>query len=124
MVISLISVTILGVPIVSIIKNFSFTSTESIAQVNYAEYLLNLEKEAYKNQIEKVLFSSEFEFESIEVEFEKADTYFYLNKIIIKPKKLVINGSIEHINMLETVNSILNSIINLSEVEVIIETSS
>ena len=122
-VISLISVTILAIPIVSLVKNFSFSSNSQSYDVEYFEYLFNLEKEVCQNKVEKALFDGGFEYKSVMLEFEENEGVYTLNKITIKPLKTVINGSNEHINMLETLNLTLKTIINLSEVEIVIETS-
>lgn len=120
-VISLISVTILAVPIVTIIKNFTFTSDIEFINYDYTEYLLNLEKEVYKNRIEKALNTSDIEYESVDFEFSNENNPFKLEKIVIKPHGNVIIGSEEHINMSERVNLALENVINLSEVEIKIE---
>ena len=122
-VISLISVTILAIPIVSLVKNFSFSSNSQPYNVEYFEYLFNLEKEVCQNKVEKALYDDGFEYKSVMLEFQENEGVYTLNKITIKPLKTVINGSNEHINMLETLNLTLKTIINLSEVEIVIETS-
>lgn len=120
-VISLISVTILAVPIVSIVKNFSISTNEYFADLEYAEYLLNIEKKVCQNKVEKALNSDDIEYKNVILEFEQKDGFYNLNKITIKLLKTVINGSEEHINMLERVNLTLKTIINLNEVEIVIE---
>ncbi len=120
-VISLISVTILAVPIVSIIKNFAITNDTISIDYDYSEYLLNLEKEVYKNKIEKALKRSEIEYESIYLEFSNGENPYELKKIVIKLNIEVINGSEEHINMSERVKLSLENVINISEVEIKIE---
>lgn len=121
-IISLISVTILAFPIVSIVKNFSLPTNSELADKNYSEYLFNLEKDVSKNKVEKALLKGNVEYEKVILEFEEKDGLYTLNKITIKPLKTVINGSEEHINMLERVNLTLKTIINLSEVDILIET--
>ena len=120
-VISLILVTILAVPIVSIVKNFSISTNEYFADLEYAEYLLNIEKKVCQNKVEKALISDDIEYKNVILEFEQKDGFYNLNKITIKLLKTVINGSEEHINMLERVNLTLKTIINLNEVEIVIE---
>ncbi len=121
-VISLISVTILAFPIVSIVKNFSLPTNSELTDKNYSEYLFNLEKEVSKSKVEKALLKGNVEYEKVILEFEEKDGLYTLNKITIKPLKTVINGSEEHINMLERVNLTLKAIINLNEVDILIET--
>ena len=121
-IISLISVVILAVPIVNVIKNFTFSEVEIESDFEYSEYLLKLEKNILNNKIESALKSASIEFSSIRLEFLDDENKLLLKKIFIKPKTSVLTGSDEHIDMAERVNLALKNIIELGVCEIEIET--
>lgn len=120
-VISLISVTALAIPIVSIIKNVDFSLNEDIANENYTKYLLELEEKTYKEKVRSALSYEELYPKDIVIEFLDEKNSFTVNKIILIFEKGVITSEDEHINMTDRVISVLNSKINLSGVTVEIE---
>lgn len=121
-VISLISVTTLAIPIVSIIKNVDFSSDNFNYNENYNEYLLNLEEEVYIKRIKKALYDAEISDFELSIEFSGGENPFLLNKITVIFINGVINSKSEHIDMTERVNLALKNVINLSGVTVEIET--
>jgi hypothetical protein len=118
-VISLISVSVLLVPIISIIKGKTYDF--NVKNDYYHEYLLELEGNVIKNVIKKTLSDNEIKFSSVETEFNEDDNDFSLKKIIINLEIEVINGSEEHINIIKKVKLLLEGKIDFEKVELIIE---
>ena len=114
-IISLISVTALSIPIISIVKNVKITNENYTLVENYNEYLLN------QNSIKKALIDAEIDNFELKFEFSSSENLFKLEKIIIIFENEVINDNSEHIDMTERVNLALKNTINLSGVTIEIE---
>ncbi len=121
-IISLISVTALSLPIISIVKNVKLSNENFNYVQNYNEYLLELQEEVYKKTIKKALFDAQIDNFELEFEFSSDDNIFKLEKIIIIFENEVINDNNEHIDMTERVNLALKNTVNLSGVTIEIET--
>ncbi len=120
-VISLVAVTILLTPIVSIIKNFDINYDIS-ANENYQNYLIDFESKVYKSTIKSVLEKNGYEVQDVIISFSE-DNVYSPKKVTIKLKNTVINGQEEHINMIERVKTLLKTAINTENVEILIETT-
>ena len=121
-VISLIAVTMLSIPIVSLIK-----SDESLIKNDYyseysSKYLIELEKKVVYNKIVAVLDRGDYKTTKVELDFSNENDSLTLEKITVFFKSSVINEKGEHIDILESVKNTLSSIVDIQKVEIEIET--
>ena len=121
MVISLVSVTLLSAPIVSIVKNGSINFDSYTIDYEYSNHLLNLETSIIKSKIKTALNDINFVYEDVNLCVLSQNDSVELKKIIIKVKNEVIIGSDAHINMIESVKSALKNIIDTDLVVIEIE---
>ena len=121
-VISLLSISLILVPICDIIANqdFSYKNTES--DTVFAEYLINLEVETIKQGVKTLLLKEGFTVENVQVVTDGVDTDFSIKKIKVKLNNLGISENGEHIHILENVTKLIKDYVKNDKVEVEIET--
>ena len=122
-VISLLAVTMLLLPIVSLIK-----SDENLIKNDYYseyanKYLIELEKKVVYNKIVAVLDSGDHKATKVELDFSIEDVSLTLEKITVYFDSTVINEKGEHIDMLESVKNSLSTVVDVQKVEIKIETN-
>ncbi len=122
MVTSLIAVTMLAVPIISIVKNENLTQDKVYYNEYLNDYLVELEKKVVQNKIESALKDLECKFSNVNVEFIDEKGTLILEKITVKFDTAVINENGLHIDILESVKNSLKSAIDIQKVEIIVET--
>lgn len=121
-VISLVAVTMIAVPIVTIVKgDSSFTKNEFYSD-HVKEYLINLEKKVVTNKVSGALDKLEFDYLDVKVEFFDESENLVLKKVTVCLSIDVINENSEHIDILETVKNALSTVIDVEKVEINIET--
>ena len=118
-VISVVSVTMLAYPVVSLIKNFNLSYTPE-ADVNFEIHLLENKKSFYENSIKNSLNELGFEILNVNCEFDSKKSY-NLNKITVKTKFDVINKNDANIYMVDEIKKLLKSVTDVNFVEIIIE---
>ncbi|MBE5744489.1 MAG: hypothetical protein E7358_07290 [Clostridiales bacterium] len=117
-VISVISVTMLLTPIVSIIKGDSSLLEGGYYNEYLSEYLIELEKKVVVNKIDSALDNLDYLISDFELEFSNENDCVILEKIKLK----VINQNYEHIDILETVKNSLKTVVDVEKVEINFET--
>ncbi len=121
-IISLISVVILAVPIVNVIKNYTFNGIETESNYEYSKYLVQFEKKLLSNKVESLLKRENIEFDDVRYDYIEDENGITLKKITIKTKNDVLNGSSEHIDMTERAILALKNIIDTGVCEIRVET--
>ena len=119
-VISLISVSVLLNPIISILKG-SFDFNLDFSSETYLEYALDIEKSVIENVVKTTLKDSEFDVDSVDSEFLCENNKFTLKTIKIILKNQVINCENERINTIENIKTLLKTKIDFEKVELIVE---
>ena len=117
-VISVVCVVIILSPIVNIVKGSdSFNETGS----SYNEYLQNYQNQLTEKSVKLLLETEDFLVDTVSVQGEYISGNYLVNKITIKLENLVINDDSEHINIIENIENLLASRLNILKAEIIVE---
>ncbi len=120
-IISIIAVTMLAVPVVSIVKGDNSFIQNGYYNDHVKEYLENLEKKTVINKINGALNKLEFDYVSVNVEFFDENQNIVLKKITVCISSAVINEDLAHIDILESVKNALSTVVDVEKVEISIE---
>ena len=117
-VISVISVVVILSPIINVIKGIDNTVEVGI---NYNEYLQDYQNNLTETSIKFLLENEGCTPKSVEVLGEYLNGNYTVNKIVIKFENLVIMGETEHINIIEKIENLLATRLNILKAEIVIE---
>ena len=117
-VISVICVVVILSPIINILKG-SDTAVET--GTIYNEYLEDYQNNLAEKSIKFLLESEGYTVNSVEVFGVYNSSSYTVNKIAIKFENLVIMGDSEHINIIEKIENLLATRLNILKAEIVIE---
>lgn len=120
-VVSLIAVTMLAVPIVSIVKGDNSLIKEGYYSEYTKNYLIDLEKKVVKNKIKEALKDLEYEILNVEVEYFSENDLLEIKKVTVYLSSAVINENNEHIDILESVKNAMSTVVDVQKVEIEVE---
>ena len=117
-VVSVACVLIILSPIINIVKG-SNENTETA--FSYNEYLQEYQNELVEKSVNHLLITEGYNVENLIVTGEYDGSNYTVKKIQIKFKDLVINENSEHINIIEKIDKLLSSRLNISRAEIVID---
>lgn len=118
---SLIAVSMLVLPIVSIIKGDNNIVKNGYYSEYLSEYLVNLEKKVISTKIKNALKDFEYDVLSVEVDFNNSEDQLIVKKVKILLDESVISENISHIDIVESVEKLLETVVDAQKVEIKIE---
>lgn len=118
---SLIAVSMLVLPIVSIIKGDNNIVKNGYYSEYLNEYLVNLEKKVISTKIKNALKDFEYDVLSVEVDFNNSEDQLIVKKVKILLDESVISENISHIDIVESVEKLLETVVDPQKVEIKIE---